>query len=179
MAYEVLTAFFLEAGFLGVMLFGMNRVGKGLHFTATLMVAIGTAISAFWIIVVNSWMHTPQGLCASTPQGQFVPLDWMDRDIQPVDAVSPRPHCAGGLSDDRSRRRRGRGVAPAEGAPRAGPPHRGGPKVMFSMAMWMAALVAPMQIFAGDEHGLNTLKYQPAKVAAMEGNYRPTRTARR
>ncbi|WP_353205547.1 cytochrome ubiquinol oxidase subunit I, partial [Sphingomonas sp.] len=71
MAYEVLTAFFLEAGFLGVMLFGMKKVGKRLHFTATCMVAVGTAISAFWILSANSWMHTPQGY-AINAQGQFV-----------------------------------------------------------------------------------------------------------
>ena len=75
MAYEVLTAFFLEAGFLGVMLFGMNRVGKGLHFTATLAVAVGTFISAFWILSANSWMQTPAGY-AINAGGQFVPVDW-------------------------------------------------------------------------------------------------------
>ena len=75
MAYEVLSAFFLEAGFLGVMLFGLNRVGKKLHFLATLMVAIGTFASAFWILSVNSWMQTPQGY-AINEVGQFVPADW-------------------------------------------------------------------------------------------------------
>ena len=76
MAYEVLTAFFLEAGFLGVMLFGMNRVGRGLHFTATLLVAVGTFISAFWILSANSWMQTPAGY-AINADGQFVPADWL------------------------------------------------------------------------------------------------------
>ena len=75
MAYEVLTAFFLEAGFLGVMLFGMNRVGPTLHFAATLRVAVGTFISAFWILSANSWMQTPAGY-AIAPTGQFVPEDW-------------------------------------------------------------------------------------------------------
>ena len=75
MAYEVLTAFFLEAGFLGVMLFGMDRVGKGLHFFATLMVAVGTLISAFWILSANSWMQTPAGYEISAA-GQFLPLSW-------------------------------------------------------------------------------------------------------
>ncbi len=74
MAYEVLTAFFLEAGFLGVMLFGMNKVGRGLHFFATLMVAIGTCISAFWILSANSWMQTPVGYVIG-PNGQFLPGD--------------------------------------------------------------------------------------------------------
>ena len=76
MAYEVLTAFFLEAGFLGVMLFGMNRVGKALHFAATLAVAVGTFISAFWILSANSWMQTPTGY-AIAANGQFVPADWL------------------------------------------------------------------------------------------------------
>src|SRR5437667_8131573 len=76
MAYEVLTAFFLEAGFLGVMLFGMERVGRTLHFTATLMVAIGTLISAFWILSANSWMQTPAGY-SITADGQFYPADWL------------------------------------------------------------------------------------------------------
>src|SRR5215831_17134009 len=76
MAYEVLTAFFLEAGFLGVMLFGMNRVGRGLHFTATLAVAVGTFISAFWILSANSWMQTPTGYAVAV-NGQFVPADWL------------------------------------------------------------------------------------------------------
>src|ERR1700747_1915072 len=75
MAYEVLTAFFLEAGFLGVMLFGMNRVGRALHFTATLAVAVGTFISAFWILSANSWMQTPTGHTIGA-NGQFVPADW-------------------------------------------------------------------------------------------------------
>src|SRR5690606_27458032 len=75
MAYEVLTAFFLEAGFLGVMLFGMGRVGKGLHFTATVLVALGTFFSAFWILSTNSWMQTPTGH-AINEAGQFVPVDW-------------------------------------------------------------------------------------------------------
>src|SRR5262249_8900664 len=75
MGYEVMTAFFLEAGFLGVMLFGMERVGRSLHFFATLMVAVGTVISAFWILSVNSWMQTPAGY-AVNEAGQFVPEDW-------------------------------------------------------------------------------------------------------
>ena len=75
MAYEVLTAFFLEAGFLGVMLFGLGRVGKGLHFAATCLVAIGTLISAFWFPAANSWMQTPVGF-SLTPEGRFVPEDW-------------------------------------------------------------------------------------------------------
>jgi cytochrome d ubiquinol oxidase subunit I len=164
MAYEVLTAFFLEAGFLGVMLFGMERVGKGLHFTATLLVAIGTAISAFWILAVNSWMQTPQGY-AINEVGQFVPDDWWKIIFNPsfpyrlVHMV-----IAAYLT-----------TALVVGA--VGAFHflthqaREGSRVMLSMAMWMAALVAPVQIVAGDLHGLNTLQHQPAKIMAMEGHF--------
>ncbi|MBO9575723.1 MAG: cytochrome ubiquinol oxidase subunit I [Sphingobium sp.] len=166
MAYEVLTAFFLEAGFLGVMLFGMSKVGRGLHFFATSMVALGTLISATWIISVNSWMQTPQGF-AINAAGQFVPAgSWLPIIFNPsfpyrlVHTV-----IAAYLTTSL--------VVGAVGAwhllrDRANPHAR----TMFSMAMWMAALVAPVQIFAGDQHGLNTLEHQPAKIAAMEGHYR-------
>nr|WP_276592409.1 MULTISPECIES: cytochrome ubiquinol oxidase subunit I [unclassified Methylobacterium] len=164
MAYEVLSAFFLEAGFLGVMLFGMTKVGPRLHFAATLMVALGTFFSAFWILSVNSWMQTPAGY-GTNPQGQFVPLDWWAVVFNPsfpfrlVHMV-----LAAYLTTSL--------VVGAVGAwhllrDRANPAAR----TMFSMAMWMAALVAPAQILAGDAHGLSTLEHQPAKVMAMEGHY--------
>lgn len=165
MAYEVLTAFFLEAGFLGVMLFGMNKVGKRLHFAATLMVALGTFISAFWILSVNSWMQTPVGHVMGD-NGQFLPGDsWWDIVFNPsfpyrlvhtvIAAYLTTAFVVGAvgawhLLKDKAN------------------PHA---RKMFSMAMWMAALVAPIQIFAGDMHGLNTLEHQPAKVMAMEGHY--------
>lgn len=165
MAYEVLTAFFLEAGFLGVMLFGMKRVGKGLHFTATCAVAVGTAISAFWILSVNSWMHTPQGHEIAA-NGQFVPVDWWAIVFNPsfpyrlVHTV-----LAAYLT-----------TALVVGACSAWHLLKGdktaGNRTAFSMAMWMAALVTPLQIAAGDAHGLNTLEHQPAKVMAMEGHFR-------
>ena len=166
MAYEVLTAFFLEAGFLGVMLFGLERVGKKLHFVATLMVAIGTAISAFWILSVNSWMHTPTGY-AINEAGQFVPAgSWLDIIFNPSFPFRlAHTLIAAYLT-----------TALAVGA--VGAWHllkgRGNPAVrkMFSMAMWMAALVAPVQIFVGDLHGLNTWQHQPAKVLAMEGHFK-------
>jgi cytochrome d ubiquinol oxidase subunit I len=165
MAYEVLTAFFLEAGFLGVMLFGMTKVGKGLHFTATCMVALGTALSAFWILAANSWMQTPAGW-AVNPQGQFVPAaSWLDIVFNPsfpyrfvhtvIAAYLTTALAVGGVGAWHLLRGR------------ATPEVR----TMFSMAMWMAALVAPVQILAGDQHGLNTLEYQPAKVMAMEGHF--------
>jgi cytochrome bd ubiquinol oxidase subunit I len=165
MAYEVLTAFFLEAGFLGVMLFGMNRVGKGLHFAATLAVAVGTAISAFWILSVNSWMHTPVGY-AINDVGQFVPAaGWLEIIFNPsfpyrlvhtvIAAYLTTALVVGGVGAWHLLRH--------DGTP--------GVRKMFSMAMWMLALVAPLQIFVGDLHGLNTLEHQPQKVMAMEGHF--------
>ena len=164
MAYEVLSAFFLEAGFLGVMLFGMNKVGSRLHFFATLMVALGTFFSAFWILSVNSWMQTPQGH-GMNEAGQFIPLDWWAIVFNPsfpyrlvhmllaaylTTALVVGAVGAWHLLRDRSN----------EGA------HK-----MFGMAMGMLAVVTPLQILAGDMHGLNTLEHQPAKVMAMEGHF--------
>jgi cytochrome d ubiquinol oxidase subunit I len=170
MAYEVLTAFFLEAGFLGVMLFGMQRVGRKLHFAATCMVALGTAISAFWIIVVNSWMHTPQGF-GFNDVGQFIPLDWWTIIFNPsmpyrlvhtvLAAYLTTALVVGGVGGWHLLKGRRDKEHNTKGA-----------RVMFSMAMWMAVLVAPLQIVAGHAQGENTLEYQPAKIAAMEGNYR-------
>lgn len=93
MAYEVLTAFFLEAGFLGVMLFGMNRVGKSLHFVATLAVAVGTFISAFWILSANSWMQTPTGHLINAA-GQFVPNDWWAIIFNPSSPIASSTRCS-------------------------------------------------------------------------------------
>ena len=165
MAYEVLTAFFLEAGFLGVMLFGKKKVGKELHFFATCMVALGTFISAFWILSANSWMQTPVAYTVNEA-GQFMPKDgWWDivwnpsfpyRLIHTVLAAYLTTAFAVGavgawhLLKDKTNI---------------------GARKMFSMAMWMAALVVPVQIFMGDQHGLNTLEHQPAKVMAMEGHF--------
>jgi cytochrome d ubiquinol oxidase subunit I len=164
MGYEVLTAFFLEAGFLGVMLFGMEKVGRGLHFFATLMVAVGTFISAFWILSVNSWMQTPQGYTMS-PDGRFLPADWLAIIFNPSFFVRlPHMLLASYLS-----------VAFFVGAIGAWHLLRDrsnmAARTMFSMAMWMAAVVAPAQIVMGDMHGLNTLEHQPAKIAAMEGRW--------
>jgi len=164
MAYEVLTAFFLEAGFLGVMLFGLKRVGPRLHFVATLMVAIGTLISAFWILSANSWMQTPAGYAVNA-EGQFVAADWFKVIVNPsfpyrlvhmvLAAYLTTALAVGAVGAFHLLRDR----------------HLAGPRVMFSMAMWMATLVAPIQILAGDQHGLNTLEHQPTKIMAMEGHY--------
>ena len=150
MGYEVLSAFFLEAGFLGVMLFGMERVGRGLHFFATLMVAVGTLFSAFWILSANSWMHTPAGH-GTNAAGQFIPLDWWAVIFNPsfpyrlvhmvLAAYLTTAFVVGAVGAFHLLR-----DSANEGA-----------RVMFSMAMWMAALVAPIQMVAGDQHGLNTL----------------------
>lgn len=164
MAYEVMTAFFLEAGFLGVMLFGMNKVGRGLHFAATLAVATGTFISAFWILSANSWMQTPTGY-GINEAGQFIAEDWWKVIFNPsfpyrlVHTV-----IAAYLTTSL--------VVGATGAWHLLRDRKNeGARVMFSMAMWMAAIAAPVQIFVGDAHGLNTLEHQPAKVMAMEGHY--------
>lgn len=164
LAYEVLTAFFLEAGFLGIMLFGRERVGDGLHILATAMVALGTLVSATWILSVNSWMQTPAGYGVNEV-GQFVAKDWWKIVFNPsfpyrlvhmvlaaylTTALAVGATGAWHLLRDRQDR----------------PARR-----MFSMAMWMLVVVAPLQIFAGDQHGLNTLEYQPAKVMAMEGHF--------
>src|SRR6202051_1131099 len=164
MAYEVLTAFFLESGFLGVMLFGMERVGPRLHFVATSLVAIGTLFSAFWILSANSWMQTPVGY-AVNPDGQFVPADWLKIIFNPsfpyrfvhmvLAAYLTTALVVGAVGAFHLMR----------------DSHLPGPRVMFSMAMWMATLVAPIQILAGDQHGLNTLEHQPVKIMAMEGHY--------
>ena len=164
MGYEVLTAFFLEAGFLGVMLFGEKRVGPGLHYFATVMVALGTLISATWILAVNSWMQTPAGYSINA-NGQFYPEDWLAIIFNPsfpyrfvhmvLAAYLTTAFVVGGTA--------GWHLLKNNASPAA--------RKMFSMAMWMAVIVAPLQIAAGDFHGINTLQYQPAKIAAMEGDY--------
>ena len=164
LGYEVLTAFFLESGFLGVMLFGMNRVGRGLHFLATCLVAIGTLISAFWILAVNSWMQTPAGF-TMTADGRFLPADWLAIIFSPS---FPYRLVHMVLATYLS-------VAFLVGAVGAWHVLRDrtneGARVMMSMALWMALVVAPIQILAGDAHGENTLAHQPVKVAAMEGDW--------
>lgn len=163
LTYEVLTAFFLEAGFLGVMLFGWNRVGPGLHFFSTVMVAVGTLISTFWILASNSWMHTPQGF--EIIDGRVIPLDWFAVVFNPSFPYRlAHTATAAFLS-----------TAFFVGASAAWHLLRGrdNPAIrkMLSMAMWMALIVAPIQAVIGDFHGLNTLKYQPAKIAAIEGHW--------
>lgn len=169
MAYEVLSAFFLESGFLGVMLFGLDRVGKKLHFAATCLVAFGTTVSAFWIIVVNSWMQTPQGH-AIAANGQFYAQSWLEVIFNPsmpyrlvhtlLGAYLTTALVVGAVGAFHllKDRKLGRAAQPAT-------------KIMFGMAMGMVALTAPLQVLAGHEQGVNTLEHQPAKIAAIEGHY--------
>lgn len=163
LSYEVLTAFFLEAGFLGVMLFGWTRVGPGLHFLATCMVALGTLISATWILAANSWMQTPQGYAIEN--GRMVPADWLAIVFNPslpyrLVHMVLAAYLATAL------------VVGATGAWQLLHRHdNAAVRKMLSMAMWMLLLVAPIQAVVGDFHGLNTLKHQPAKIAAMEGHW--------
>ena len=165
LGYEVLTAFFLEAGFLGVMLFGLERVGKRLHYVATLAVAVGTLMSAFWILSANSWMQTPAGYFMNSV-GQFEANDWWAVVFNPsfpyrlvhmvLAAYLTTSLVVGAVGAWHLLKDNGNAHA----------------RLMFSMAMWMATLVAPLQLIAGDLHGLNTLEHQPAKVAAMEGHFK-------
>jgi cytochrome d ubiquinol oxidase subunit I len=163
LAYEVLTAFFLEAGFLGVMLFGWTRVGPGLHFLSTCMVALGTLISATWILASNSWMHTPQG--HEIVNGRVVPVDWLLVIFNPSFPYRLVHMCVAAFLT----------TALFVGAAGAWHLLRGNDnkavRKMLSMAMWMILIVAPLQAVIGDFHGLNTLKHQPAKLAAMEGHW--------
>lgn len=164
LGYEVLTAFFLEASFLGIMLFGWGRVSERMHFISTIIVAVGTVISAFWILSANSWMQTPQGFRIGD-DGLFYPTDWIEVIFNPsfpyrfahmlTAAYLTTAFAVGGVAAWYLWRKKF-----VEHA-----------KIMFSMAMLMAVFVAPLQIFIGDLHGLNTLEHQPVKVAAMEGQW--------
>lgn len=170
LGYEVLTAFFLEAGFLGVMLFGLGRVGKGLHFLATCLVAVGTLISGFWILAANSWMQTPSGYSIG-PDGRFLPQDWFAIIFNPSFPFRYLHTITGAYLTTAM-------IVGAVGAwhvLRNGANERA--RVMFSMAMWMAAAVAPAQLVFGDLQGLWALHYQPQKVAAMEGHWETQRGA--
>jgi len=167
LAYEVLTAFFLEATFLGVMLFGINRVPAWLHFAATLLVAIGTTVSAFWILALNSWMHTPAG--HAKVDGVWIAADWWAVIFNPsfpyrlthmlLASGLTASFLVAGLSAWRLLR-----AADDAGARRT-----------LRAGVVAAALLAPAQMLVGDLHGLNTLEHQPAKIAAMEALWKTER----
>ena len=160
LAYEILFAFFLEATFLGVMLFGMKRVSAGVHVFSTVMVAIGTSLSAFWILALNSWMQTPAGHAIA--DGQIIARDWVTVIFNPsfpyrlthmmLASGLTASFVVAGLSAWRLLRAR-EDTAALRG---------------LRTGVLVAAVLAPVQIFVGDLHGLNTLEHQPAKIAAVE-----------
>lgn len=161
LTYEVLTAFFLEAGFLGIMLFGWNRVSPRAHFFATLMVALGTLVSTFWILASNSFMQTPQGFALQ--DGRIVPVDWWAVIFNPsfpyrLAHMSIAAFLVAGF------------IVAACGAWHLLQGRRDLPvKRSFSMALWLLLVMTPLQLVVGDAHGLNTREHQPAKIAAIEG----------
>ncbi|MCP5369439.1 MAG: cytochrome ubiquinol oxidase subunit I [Rickettsiaceae bacterium] len=164
LGFEVLTAFFLEASFLGIMLFGWGRVSKKMHFTATCIVAIGTLISAFWILSANSWMQTPQGFIIGS-DGRLTPTNWLEIIFTPsfpyrlmhmiTAAYLTTAFLVGGVGAFYLLKNKFLLHA----------------RIMLGMAVIMAALVSPIQLMIGHMHGENTMHYQPVKVAAMEGNW--------
>src|SRR5579862_5332677 len=164
LAYEGLTAFFLEAAFLGVLLFGRKLVPPWVHFFAAVMVAAGTLFSSFWILAANSWMQTPAGY--DLTGGRFFPKDWMQIIFNPSFPYR-LAHTVTGfyvttgfvvLGGAAWLIRRNRGAEEA--------------RVMLSTTLWLLLALVPLQIFLGDQHGLNTLEYQPAKLAAIEGDFK-------
>ena len=170
LGFEVLTAFFLEASFLGIMLFGWSRVSRKMHFASTIIVACGTLISAFWILSANSWMQTPQGFRLGE-HGLLYPTNWWQVIFNPsfpyrfmhmvTAAYLTTAFVVGGIGAFYLYRKL----------------HVSHARVMFGMAMIMAIFVAPLQLVIGDLHGLDTLKHQPAKVSAIEGIWNTERGA--
>jgi cytochrome d ubiquinol oxidase subunit I len=169
LAYEVLTAFFLEATFLGVMLFGMNRVSGRVHVASAAIVAFGTTVSAFWILALNSWMHTPTGHVSS--EGALIAGDWLAVIFNPsfpyrlahmlLASGITAAFLVAGLSAWRLLN------APADA----------GAAKTLRFGTYIAAVLVPLQIVVGDLHGLNTLEHQPAKIAAMEALWETQRGA--
>ncbi len=169
LGYEVLTAFFLEAGFLGVMLFGHGKVSERVHLMSTFFVAFGTTLSAFWILALNSWMQTPAG--HEIVDGAFQVKSWFDVIFNPSFPcrfahvlLASALTCAFLI------------VGLSAWQVLCQVAQRSAPRVM-RVGLTLAALLIPVQIFIGDMHGLNTLKHQPAKVAAMEGVWNTERGA--
>ncbi len=169
LAYEVMTAFFLEATFLGIMLFGWGKVSNRVHTLATFLVAFGTTLSAFWILVLNSWLHTPAGF--EIRDGVAHATDWSAIIFNPsmpyrlthmlLASGLTASFLIAGLSAFQWRRG----------------DHREGVHAAMKTGLLLAAVLIPIQIFVGDMHGLNTLKYQPQKIAAMEGIWETERGA--
>jgi len=164
LGYEVLTAFFLEATFLGIMLFGINKVSNGIHTLATFLVAFGTSMSAFWIIALNSWMQTPTGF-EMRQVGDTLkafPLDWWEIIFNPsMPYRLTHMLMASGLTAAFL-------IAGISAYRILKGDHKPAPRLALKTAATAAAILIPLQIFLGDMHGLNTLHHQPAKIAAME-----------
>jgi cytochrome bd ubiquinol oxidase subunit I len=161
LGYEVLTAFFMEATFLGAMLFGMKKLPNWMHTTSTLLVAIGTSMSAFWIIALNSWMHTPQGY--ELINGVIEPVDWFEIIFNPSFPYRlAHTLLASGLTAAFL-------IAGISAYRMLKGDEKLAPKIALRTAIYSAAILMPLQILVGDLHGLNTLKHQPQKIAAMEG----------
>jgi cytochrome bd ubiquinol oxidase subunit I len=168
-AYEVITAFFLEAAFLGIMLFGWEKVGDRLHFFATCMVALGTLISAFWILSANSWMQTPDGFAIEN--GKAVPVDWFRVVFNPSFPLR-YAHMVMGCYLTTAFAVAGMSAWMLLRHPHDAPAAKlAGSRRSMSMALWFATIFVPVQIVIGDLHGLGVLKYQPTKLAAIEGNW--------
>src|SRR5437773_878754 len=164
LGYEVLTAFFLEAGFLGIMLFGHGRVSERVHWWATFMVALGTTLSAFWILALNSWLQTPAGY--EVIDGRYHVTSWTAVIFNPSFPyrfthmlLASALTCAFLLA----------GLAAWQVLKGAAP--MSAPRVL-RVGLSLAAIAIPLQILVGDMHGLNTLEHQPQKIAAMEGVWR-------
>jgi cytochrome d ubiquinol oxidase subunit I len=163
LAYEILTAFFLEAVFLGIMLFGFSRVPNWVHTLATFLVAFGTTMSAFWIIALNSWMHTPAGY--EMIDGVAHATDWFAIVFNPsLPYRLVHMLLASGLTVAFV-------IAGLSAFRMLCGDKTGAAKLTFKTGVFLAAILIPLQIAAGDFHGLNTLEHQPAKIAAMEGNW--------
>ena len=162
MGYEVLTAFFLESSFLGIMLFGWGKVSARMHFLATIVVAIGTVISAFWILSVNSWMHTPTGYRIDE-HGIFFPVNWIEIIFNPS---FPYRFCHMLTASYLTTAFVAAGTGSYYFLKKI---HTNHAKIILGMAILLISILSPIQVILGDMHGLNTLKHQPTKIAAMEG----------
>lgn len=169
LGYEILTAFFLEATFLGIMLFGINRVSARVHTFATGLVTLGTSLSAFWILALNSWMQTPAGV--EIRDGVAIPVDWWAVIFNPSFPYRlAHMLMASGLTVAFL-------IAGISAYRLLKGDHKPAPRLALKVAITAAALMVPVQFVLGDLHGLNTLKHQPAKIAAVEAIWHTERGA--
>ncbi|SDO95404.1 cytochrome bd-I ubiquinol oxidase subunit 1 apoprotein [Pseudomonas arsenicoxydans] len=164
MFYEVQAAFFLEAGFLGIMLFGLKKVGPRLHFFATCAVALGSLISAFWILSANSWMQTPAGYAIGA-DGRFIAENWWAIIFNPSFPYRLAHMTLAAFLGTATL------VAGVSAWQLLRSPQNPRTRLQFSMALWLIVVLAPVQIVVGDLHGQHSLKFQPQKIAAIEGSW--------